>query len=480
VPVRPYAGMPGRPVPGMHLMAGVQMNKTVSVSRRAWLPVLLLACCTGAVRAYPIDGYAETGIARLEGYRLAQEGKVAGNRLQPGALLESGQIRLRLLQHQNFRLPEPDPELTRRIVDLLGSEAKHYSVSVLDLSDPDQAVYAEHNGSTRRNPGSVGKLMVALAVFQALADIYPGDFEARKRVLRETQVTADAFINTDHHKVPFWKPELNRMPRRELRIGDTANLWSYLDWMLSASSNAAASMCMREAMLLRHYGKDYPPPQAEIERFFDETPKQELTGLFVRTFFEPVSRNGLDLEQLRQGSFFTHTGKRRVPGGGNSYGTARALMKYLLRMEQGRLVDIYSSREIKRLLYMTEWRIRYASSPALRNSAVYFKSGSLYKCKQEPDFKCGKYLGNVRNYMNSVAIVETDSDGWQLDYMVTLISNVLRKNSAVEHQTLATRIHRLIEKTHPVQATAPAALVEAVESAEVAEPVAIPDTGDSQ
>jgi hypothetical protein len=57
---------------------------------------------------------------------------------------------------------------------------------------------------------------------------------------------------------------------------------------------------------------------------------------------------------------------------------------------------------------------------------------------------------------------------------------VLRKNSAVEHQTLATRIHRLIEKTHPVQATAPAALVEAVESAEVAEPVAIPDTGDSQ
>jgi hypothetical protein len=133
---------------------------------------------------------------------------------------------------------------------------------------------------------------------------------------------------------------------------------------------------------------------------------------------------------------------------------------------------------------MTEWRIRYASSPALRDSAVYFKSGSLYKCKQEPDFKCGKYMGNVRNYMNSVAIVETDSDGRQLDYMVTLISNVLRKNSAVEHQTLATRIHRLIEKEHPVQAAAPAAPVETVDSAAAVVPVDEPtettDTGDSQ
>jgi hypothetical protein len=66
-------------------------------------------------------------------------------------------------------------------------------------------------------------------------------------------------------------------------------------------------------------------------------------------------------------------------------------------------------------------------------------------------------MGNVKNYMNSVAIVETSSDGWQLDYMVTLISNVLRKNSAVDHQTLATRIHRLIEKAHPVQPVAPVA-----------------------
>ena len=54
-----------------------------------------------------------------------------------------------------------------------------------------------------------------------------------------------------------------------------------------------------------------------------------------------------------------------MPGTGDSYGTARELMRYLLRVEQGRLVDVFSSREIKRLIYVTEVRIRYASSPAL-------------------------------------------------------------------------------------------------------------------
>ena len=85
-------------------------------------------------------------------------------------------------------------------------------------------------------------------------------------------------------------------------------------------------------------------------------------------------------------SIFTATGKRKVPGPGGSYGTARELMRYLLRMEQGRLVDVWSSREIKRMLYVTERRIRYASSPALAGAAVYFKSGSLYQCKPEPGY----------------------------------------------------------------------------------------------
>ncbi len=125
-------------------------------------------------------------------------------------------------------------------------------------------------------------------------------------------------------------------------------------------------------------------------------------------------------------------------GGGNSYATARTLMEFVLKMEEGKLVDEWSSRQIKRLLYMTERRIRYASSPELKNAAVYFKSGSWYKCKEEEGFKCGAYRGNVRNFMNSVAIIEQEIDGVKLHYIAIVISNVLRKNSAVEHQTLGT------------------------------------------
>jgi len=144
-------------------------------------------------------------------------------------------------------------------------------------------------------------------------------------------------------------------------------------------------------------------------------------------------------------------GKLAVNGGGNSYATAEQLLQLLVKMEKGELVDEFSSRQFKRLLYLTERRIRYASAPALKNSAVYYKSGSLYKCKKEEGFKCGAYRGNVRNYMNSVAIIESPQEEGNLYYMVIVISNVLRKNSAVEHQTLGTRIHRLMQKAHPIK-----------------------------
>jgi len=114
-------------------------------------------------------------------------------------------------------------------------------------------------------------------------------------------------------------------------------------------------------------------------------------------------------------------------------------------MEQGKLVDEWSSREIKLLLYLTDRRIRYASSPALSDAAVFFKSGSLYSCKPEEGFTCEKYRGNRLNYMNSLAVVETTDRKQPLHYVSVVLSNVLRKNSAVEHQTLGTRIHGLIQ-----------------------------------
>ena len=426
------------------------MNRNIPINA-ALLGLLLFA--PHASMAWPLDGYGDTGIRRVEGARLADEGKVKDVKQPPGARLPTSAVDLRLLGHRNMELPAPDPEFTARVVRLLGSEADRYGIAVLDLTDPQRPRYAEHRGDYQQNVGSVGKLVVATALFQALADTWKDPAE-RWKVLKTTQVTADSFAHWDHHTIRLFDPATATLKRRPVQDGDRGSLFEWLDWMLSVSSNSAASMVMREAMLIRHFGTRYPVPDAEIERFFQETPQRELTALFDRTFVEPLTRNGFDTGMLRQGSFFTAEGKRRVQGVGNSYGTARELMQLVLRIEEGRLVDEWSSRQIKRLLYMTERRIRYASSPALADAAVYFKSGSLYDCEPEAGFNCGPYRGNVKNYMNSVAIVESPADGRRLHYAVTLISNVLRKNSAATHQAIATEIQRLVEEMNAGSAPA--------------------------
>jgi hypothetical protein len=407
----------------------------------------LLAALAAPALGYPLDGYEATGIRRLEAGRLAVEGTLRDDKPPPGGRLGLPDVDLRLAG-QSFDLPPPDPDFTRQVEATLAGAMDASGLAVLDLSDPARPRYAEHRADFRQNVGSVGKLVVVLALLQALADAYPDDLEARRRVLKETTVTADGFSQYDHHTVRIYDPASRRLLRRAVQVGDRATLYEWLDWMLSPSSNSAAGMVMRETMLLRQYGRAYPPPEPEIQRFFAETPKRELTALFERSFYEPVTRNGLDLEQLRQGSFFTATGKQKVPGPGDSYGTARELMRYLLRMEQGRLVDAFSSREIKRLLYLTERRIRYASSPALADAAVYFKSGSLWQCAPEPGFACREYAGNVKNYMNSAAIVESPAGERRLYYLSTLVTNILRRNSAVEHQALATRLQQLVARLH--------------------------------
>jgi len=404
----------------------------------------------GALMAYPLDGYEETGIRRVEGARLANEGLAIGGFQLPGALLTTDQVDLRLLD-RNIALPPADPAFTSQIITLLGDDADRYGIAVLDLTDPQNPHYAEHRGDYRQNVGSVGKLLVALGLFQALADTWPDDLDRRKAILRDTIITADDFSHSDHHKVRIFNVETRELVRRPIAVGDQGSLWEYLDWMLSVSSNSAAAMVMRDAMLLRHFGQAYPVSEERIKTFFSTTRGGELTRLFQQTFWEPVSRNGLSLDKMRQGSFFTRQGKANVNGGGNSYATARSLMELLLKMEEGDLVDEWSSRQLKRLLYMTERRVRYASSPELKDAAVYFKSGSWYKCKQEKDFNCDAYSGNVINYMNSVAIVEQEVDGVKLQYMVIVISNVLRQNSEVGHRNLGTGVHKLIKMEHATE-----------------------------
>ena len=417
---------------------------------RRVLLIVVAAFCAGQLAAYPLDGYEETGIRRVEWARMAHLGLAKGGFQPPGAQLPTAAVDIRLADRPDLMLPAADAAFSTELAALLGEHAEQYGLAVLDLSDPDRPRYAEHRGDHRQNVGSVGKVLVALGFFQALADAWPEEIEKRRSILRDTRITADAFSQSDHHTIRIFDVERRELTRRRMAVGDEGNAWEFLDWMLSISSNSAASMVMRDAMLLRHYGRDYPVPENEVRRFFRETPGPELTRLFQATFWEPVTRNGLDLGEIRQGSFFTRNGKKYVNGGGNSYATARSLMELVLRMEQGRLIDEWSSRQLKRLLYMTERRIRYAAAPALRKAAVYFKSGSWYACREEPGFQCTAFHGNVRNFMNSLAIVEQEVDGVKLHYAVIVISNVLRENSVEAHQALGNDIHLMIRELHEV------------------------------
>jgi len=397
---------------------------------------------------YPMDAYEQTGMLRLEAYRLSQTGKVKGRILPPGGRLGLDDVQLHLTDRPDFEIPAPDPELSAAILAMLGDDADGYAIAVLDITDPAKPRYAAHNAKQNQNPGSVGKLMVGLAWFQALADAYPDDTKARDALLYNTHHVADAFIRSDSHKVPFWKPGDAEVVYRPIQEGDDGNLWTWLDWMMSSSSNAAASTMMSQLVLLSKFGTEYPLSPEAAAKFFADTPKSKLSSIYTKAIQSPLTRNGLDVSKLRQGSFFTREGKARIPGT-NSAATPLELLRYIVKMEKGTLIDPYSSLALKRLLYLSEGRIRYGASPALRRSALYFKSGSLYSCKEEAGFECGKYKGNVRNYLNSVTMVETNEPGRRLQYIVVLLSNVLRKDSAQIHKQVATEIHEMMERDHP-------------------------------
>jgi len=406
------------------------------------LLTLLVSClAAGPLAAYPLDAYPETGIKRLEAFR------VLGRVLPEGAMLPSEGVTLRLENYPNFEIPAADPELSTAIVETLGADAPHYGVVLLDITDPANPRYAAHNPDRTQNVGSVGKIMVDLAWFQALADLYP-DAEERKRFLKNTTFRANEFIRNDSHKVPFWEPGDQTVVRRPIEERDGGNLYTWFDWMNSASSNAAASMMMEELILLKHFGKDYPVSEEKANKFFRDTPKEKLSKIFQDAMMKPIRRNGLDPGKLRQGSFFTREGKARVPGT-SSYGSPVEMLRYLVLVEQGKLVDPFSSLEIKKMLYGTDFRMRYGASPALEESAVYYKSGSLYSCKPEKGYTCEKYKGNRWNYLSSMTTIESTDRQPALDYIVVVISNVLKKDSAEEHKNLATRIQALMESLHP-------------------------------
>ena len=393
-----------------------------------------LSSMIGLSYGYPIDGYEETHIRRLQ--FVNQDLLPAGAKLPLNEVIPSGQGVL--------SLPVPDPVLSAKLKALLGEEAPLYSVAILDISVPGEPRFLQHNPDMVANIGSVGKIIVMFILFDQLARLYPDDINARERILRETIVTADDWILWDNHDVPIFSQESSRVVSRRLRVDDTGNLWEYLDWMMSASSNAAASMVIQQIILLEHYGVNYPVSLDAARDFLQSSSAATLGRLWVTAMERTLRQAGFDLNRFRQGKPFTDTASRYV-NSTSSVGNTTDLVRLLNLIETEQFVDSWSSREAKRLLYMTQKRIRYASHPVLNDSAVYFKSGSLYSCQPEPGFVCGQYMGNRVNRLASIAVIESPAGSPRLRYMVAVMSNVLRVNSAVAHQTLALRIHRLIE-----------------------------------
>lgn len=415
-------------------------------SHRNLLPLaLLILLPLQDLPSYPIDGYSHTNIRRLRYLQGVVDGSIKGRKPVPGALLSMEDIRLQLTGPRGDSLailPAPDPALQRAVNSLFPRLDESYSIALLDITPGREPRYASRKEKAGYQPGSVGKLAVLLGFFTELRKIYPDSFEKCRELLCNRSVRAGRWALTDEHTVSIFDIEKEKLTRRQVRESDVFLLYEWLDYMMSVSNNGAASVCWREAILMRVFGERYPTlSREEADAWFRSTRRAEVSAIAVDVVNAPLRALGISDKEWRLGSMFTRGGKDLVTPKGGSLGSPLGLMKFLVALERGACVDAESSLEMKRLFYMTDRRIRYAASPALRDAAVYFKSGSLYSCRSEAGYACAKYKGNKENYMNSVAIVE-HPDGTV--YLVSLMSNVLKRNSASDHMALAAAIDRKV------------------------------------
>ena len=411
--------------------------------------VMLMGMMSFGLGAYPIDGYAYSGIRRLLYLQLILKGELKASIPLKGAQRSFADIKLNLTVSGADTLqviPAVDPLLQKSIDQIFPNLDESYSVAVLDITPGRPLRYACRKEKKQYQPGSVGKLLVVAGLFNELEKIYPNSFEKRQALLRNKSVRGGKWAVYDEHTVPVFDTLSRKLEKRRVTESDVFTLYEWTDHMLSASNNGAANVVWRECILMHVFGKLYPYlTEEKANEYFTSTPKSKLMELAVEVVNQPVNDLGISREEWKLGSMFTGEAKKIIPGSGGSSGSPYALMKYLLALESGRIVDEASSLEIKRLLYMTATRIRYASSWSLNEAAVYFKSGSLYQCREEEGYKCEKYMGNVNNYMNSVIIVE-HPDG--TSYLVVLMSNVLKRNSASDHNAIAAKIDQAVRKKY--------------------------------
>jgi hypothetical protein len=392
---------------------------------------------------YPIDGYNYTGIARLLRLERMEKDSNTNTRIKAGAYKKLADIELNLLSKKSLDVNsflEEDADFASEINRLFPGSG--YSAAVLDITNPDATRFAAFRENVGYQPGSVGKIAVITALFTELEKLCPDSWEQRVHILKTKRVKARYWGTGDHHTIPIYDIEKDKLTKRQVIASDEFSLYEWIDHMMSVSNNGAASIVWREALLMSGLGQDYLTSTEESsEQYFVDTARDSLTNLANDVVNKPLRDLGIDKDEWRLGSFFTGASNKYVGDKGGSTGTPIGLMKFLVQLEQGKVVDEVSSLEIKRLMYMTDRRIRYAQSKELDSAAVYFKSGSFYKCDRVKNPNCASYAGNVYNYMNSVIIVEQPNGK---KYIVCLMTNVLNKNSAGAHMYLASKIDKVI------------------------------------
>lgn len=434
-------------------------------------------------RAFPVDDYARTGIRRLKFQQDALDGLHRGPKLVPGARWKSADIKLRMRdQGRDFELTNAtpkDPILQPALEKVLKQWSwRKYDVVILDISDPAHPRYAAVNENVELTPGSVAKVLVASGVFDQLKQRFPNDIAARENLLKNTIVAADDWAMKDSHDMPFITgANLDKSTSRRVAIGDKLSVWEWMDGALSASNNSAAAMLWREGMLMKLMGGDYPPAKvnAELWKGFG---RDAMTEAAFDIVTKPLRDAGLDPEVFRLRLFFTKgAGKyiRSQPSGA----TALSLVQWMLRVEQGRMVDEWSSLELKKMLYLTRRRARYLHTHKLDNFAAFFKSGSLFRFKPETTERV-QYEGDLQNVLNSLIEIDTtppspeamaavtgpaadvaaktvalNAAGKPYVYLVSVMSNELKRNAAEDHARLAEAIHSLVTATRDAPAVIP-------------------------
>ena len=283
----------------------------------------------------------------------------------------------------------------------------------------------------------VGKLVVLNAFFTELQKQYPDSWDDRVALLKNKKVTSRYWGEGDHHTIPVYDTINKKLHRRKVVGSDDFTLYEWLDHMVSVSNNGAASVVFRETVLMHVFGDEYPTiTNDKAEEFFDEIKHDSLRNLAHSVINDPLRNLGITEDEWRLGGPFTRNSSNKVGRKGGSLATPVGLMKFVVNLEQGNIVDEETSLEMKRLIYLTDRRIRYAKAPRLDDARVYFKSGSYYNGGS------GKYMGNKFNYMNSLIIVEHPET--QKKYAVCLMTDVLLKNSASDHYYLGGKIDRIL------------------------------------